>query len=310
MRDYRFAVLADIHGNLLALEAVLADIRARTSPARPPRLLVAGDFLPAGPHPVEVFERLQAENAVLIRGNNEDYLIDYHTGRAPAWYASSAQMAPMRWTHARLGPERLRFLTGLPDQVVVHADGLPPVRLVHGSHRHISEILIPDQDPMAVQVFRQSSLLGENEAPPPLEDLLSDLPEPVLACGHTHIPWIQHCGERLAFNPGSAGLSSNGDPRAWYALLYWENHHWEVEQRAVAYDLDRLRRAYHDTGYLAAGGPFARGCLIDALQGHNVVWFFIIFARQWASAAGWDGEGAVPDELWFEAERHYPWPQI
>ncbi len=80
----RIAVLADIHGNLPALETVLSDIRAENVDG----IIVAGDTT-GGPDPIETFNQLRALNVCAIRGNSEDYFLTYDNGDAPeAWRVS------------------------------------------------------------------------------------------------------------------------------------------------------------------------------------------------------------------------------
>ena len=110
----RIALLADIHGNLAALEAALAEIAALA----PDLTIVAGDVVDGGPDSGACWRRVRALRCPVIRGNHERYLFDYGTPRAdPAW--SSPQFAPLRVARAELSTAELAelaaLLLGLPE---------------------------------------------------------------------------------------------------------------------------------------------------------------------------------------------------
>ena len=104
----RLAILADIHANLPALEAVLAD--ARQNPVD--GFIVAGDHITGGPHPNETMGALRSlENCWMIRGNMDDYLLKYANGTAPAEWRTSRQWATLRWSQQRLDRATLNFIS-------------------------------------------------------------------------------------------------------------------------------------------------------------------------------------------------------
>ncbi len=252
-----YAILADIHGNLPALEAVIADAaRAGAS-----RFLVAGDLFSGIPFPLEVYHRLQSLDAVIIKGNGEEYLLDYHNGTCPPLMRTARQWISVRWTRDRLGDNAMAWVAELPEQVVVKTPGLPDIRMVHGSPERINDGLIPDADLQALRLFRRSRLLPEDQDPPRLEDRLREVSEGVLICGHLHIPWQQKSHGMLAFSPGAVGISNSGDPCAHYALLTGSDGQWTVDHRRVEYDRDTVYQAFEQTRLLECGGPFVRALL-------------------------------------------------
>ena len=101
--------------------------------------------------------------------------------------------------------------------------------------------------------------------------------------------------------------SLNGDVRAQYALLIWQNGHWRAEHRAVVYDLDRVREAFRESGLLAEGGAFARACLRDIETGRNVAGYFLSHVRGLAAEAGFEGRDVVPDAIWERAVATFDW---
>jgi len=299
----RLAVLADIHGNLSALEAVLADLQQH----RVDGIIVAGDLIGGGPQSVEVVRLLRSLNSLVIRGNNEGYFLAYDGGDAPDAWRVSYQWAVMRWSYLSLDRETLDFITSLPEQRVVTLDGAAPIRVVHGSPSSPSGTLFPDRDPVRMSLFRKAGFLPPGRDPVKLDLALAGVNEPVLVCGHTHIPWKQEQSGRLVLNPGAVSASLNGDVRAQYALLIWRGGHWQAEHQAVSYDLGRVREAFRESGLLAEGGAFARACLLSIETGHNVAGRFLSHVYELAAEAGFEDCDVVPDAIWERAVATFDW---
>ncbi len=282
----RLAVLSDVHGNLPALEAVLAELDQTSLDG----ILVLGDLV-AGPHAPETIALLRERGCAMIRGNNDSYCLHYAQGLSPESWYTSKQFALHRWNQRRLTSELLDFFASLPEQRVIRFDGANPIRMVHGSPRHPSEGLDAKLGPEALRIA------------------LSMTPEPALACGHTHIPWQGVFDGKLAFNPGAVSGALNGDNRAQYALLEWQGDRWQVQHRAAAYDLARLRREFVENGLLEEGNHIARALLLGCLTGKNVGQYLLRHARRLAEAEGVEVAGTFPDDLWDRAGETFPWEQ-
>lgn len=294
----RLAILADIHGNLPALEAVLEDTRKQNVD----RLLVAGD-LTGGPQSREAIDWLRVLDAWSIRGNREAYLTALDAGTVPDHWWESEQWAPLRWEYRRLDRATLDWIASLPGPQRFVSQDAAPIRVVHGSPNGDREPLFPQDEPV-LKWFRASGYTEQELGPERLEAVLAALAEPVLVCGHTHIPWQEERDGQLALNPGSVGAPLNGDVRAQYALLEWCGGRWQARQRAIPYDLKRIRRVFQESGYLAAGGPYARAWLAGIETGRYVWGAFLAHARRLASgseAEVWDLAVATFD--WDRYER-------
>jgi hypothetical protein len=150
-------------------------------------------------------------------------------------------------------------------------------------------------------------MLPAERDPVPLKVALDGVGEPLVVCGHSHIPWQQELADKLVVNPGSVGAGNNGDPRAQYAMLTKKGSRVTVTFRAVPYDLGRVRAAYKRSGLLAEGGGFARACLRGIETGRNIPLELVTYAYQVASQAGHDGEGVLPDDLWQRAVDSFRW---
>jgi predicted phosphodiesterase len=196
------ALLYDVHGNLPALEAVLADAHQ----AGATRFVLGGDYAMFGPWPRETVERLrELENARWIRGNVDRWTAN--PGDAPDHPLPQSGIAACR---EELGEAVVAELGALPEQLVI--DG---VRYCHASP--VSDL---------------RSFLPEPAADE--EELLDGVTERRLVFGHTHLPFArQSAGGIELVNPGSVGIPLDGDTRAAYALVQ-ENG--ELEHRRVEYD--------------------------------------------------------------------------
>jgi putative phosphoesterase len=276
--------LADVHGNLPALEAVLADIRD----ANVDGFIVAGDLV-GGPSPVESIRVLRSLPSWIIQGNSDAGFIRYAEGEAPPAWRTSPQYALLRWGVRQLDQETLDFLKSLPEQRVISLPGSAPIRVVHGSPRDPAESIYPDRDPEL------------------LDEVLAEISESVLICGHTHEPWGRERGDRLALNPGSVAGPLNGYVGTQYALLTWGENRWHVSHRAIPYDLDRIRADFRESGLLDEGGALARAFLLGIETGQNVTQFFLSHARRMAESAGLGCHPAIPDAVWREATATFNW---
>ena len=280
----RLAVIADIHGSLPSLDAVLGKIHALGVDG----LLVAGDMT-CGPNSSEVLERLLAEDAWMVLGNNEGYLLTFDSGQAPDWWHTSRQWALNHWVYQSMDRASLELLHSLPEQRVIDLPGTALVRMFHGSLRKNNELLDPGLHPE------------------PLQDAFARTTEPVLVCGHTHTPWQERRGDRLAFNPGAVLFPCNGDMGAQYAILTWKTTGWEIEHHSVAYDHSLVRKAFTDSGLLQEGGALARGFLLSIETGRDVAMDFLTYAYRKAAEAGYPNCEYVPDEIWDAAACSFDW---
>ncbi|MBN1658419.1 MAG: metallophosphoesterase family protein [Anaerolineae bacterium] len=296
------ALVSDVHGNLPALEAVLVDAQAQG--AR--QIVVAGDST-GGSHSRQVVERLRDLGAIVIRGNNEDYVLDYDRGKAPAdWYTSS-RWAPMRFVHDQFDAAGIEYLASLPHQGVVvmdGVDGIVPIRVLHGSPRSTRQHLLPDGEEQVTGHFQDAGI--DLASCMPLHEAMSSIDEPILVCGHSHIQWTWQLDGRQAINPGSVGGPINCDWRAQYALLTWQENRWQVDLRGVEYDRTESWTAAHESGFLEMGGAFARACLLNIEQGRNVPGHLVAHSIRLAATAGhtWDD---MPEEVWERAVDTFDW---
>ena len=234
------AVIADIHANLPALEAVLADIAELGADT----LLVNGDLVNRGPSNAAVVERiLEVGPSAITLGNHDDLMRKWsdRDPDIPALWFEDAFWHGMAWPAAQLARAGLIDpLRELPMSYRVAQPGLPSLLVSHGSPRHYREGYAPYLDDAA---------FGE---------ILASYPADVLVGSHTHRPFEHRLGETLILNTGAVGAPFNGDPRAQYLLLHPQGGGWQPEFRAVPYNRTAALGAFETSGYLEAGGLSAR----------------------------------------------------
>ncbi len=248
------AILADVHGNLPALEAVLADVAARGIT----EIVVAGDLVGLGASPNQVVDRLVAVGATLLRGNHEaDYVGGYADPAQRAAWRADPDLANMCWYLDRLGGVRTALLTALPDR-----HWLDPATLVtHGSPRHVRDAILPE-----TPAEELAAMFGP--APPRLTFV-----------GHTHVPLLRDVPWGRVVNVGSVGAAL-GDPRAAYATATRAagaaDGDWAVAVLHISYDIEAAIAAY-DGGMGAADPTFAALLACHLRTGRPVF-------REWARA--------------------------
>ena len=269
----RIAVISDIHGNVPALEAVMADLER----VAPDEVLVGGDLVGRGPEGAEVVRRIAATGWATIRGNHEEYLLEFRRGQVPAQWLHAAEWSAARWMAGELGAEEAAWIDGLPFSLASRL--APGLRLVHGTPRSTREGIGP---------WLSDELLAGH---------LAEVEESLLVCAHTHRPLEREVPGGLVVNVGSVGLPFNRDRRAQYALFEPRaasgaaGGGWRVELRQVEYDLARTFEVYERTGFLAEGGVTAR---LLRMELEHAVPILVPFLK-WTEVAGVDpAEAELP----------------
>ena len=189
----RVAVLADIHGNLPALDAVLAEPDVLTADA----IVLLGDIA-LGPLPGPTLDRLAelGDRAVWVHGNCEREMVTaFDGGVVPGPFGAEAAKSA-----ALIGRAQRDRLDGLPLTVTLEVTGLGPVLFAHASPRRDDEMVLVDSPP-------------ERWA-----EVLAGVAEPVVVLGHTHMPFDRLAAGRRVVNPGSVGMPYGHAGAAW-ALL-------------------------------------------------------------------------------------------
>jgi predicted phosphodiesterase len=216
----RLALLSDIHGNALALEAVRKAIRT----ARPDHVAVAGDLVLNGPDPATVVDSLremEADGAVIIAGNTDVAVADFDYAAAFPHMTDGipdAIVAAVEWAHDVLGDERVSWLRRLPSERRVHADDGAMALVCHAS---------PGSQTAGFDKELDTTVVIERVARTDAR---------VIACGHTHVPEVRDLGWKIIVNDGSAGYVFDGDPTASWALIDFADDAVTAEIQRTTFD--------------------------------------------------------------------------
>ncbi|MBO3444355.1 metallophosphoesterase family protein [Clostridium sp. CCUG 7971] len=224
----KIAVISDIHSNIYALNEVLLDIEKRNIDIT----VCTGDLVGYGTRPNEVIETLKREKILTIMGNYDEAIgnskivcgCDYPDPKD----AEKAGLS-IHFTGKETTIENKAFLRSLPKEVTFTFNN-KTIRFVHGSTRLINEYL------------KENS----KEA----DEVMSELVEDILVCGHTHIPYAKFYGDKLLVNAGSVGKPKTNNPNANYVIIDIKNEDGlskphssvEVEIIEVDYNFEKLAK--------------------------------------------------------------------
>ena len=224
----KVAALYDVHGNLPALDAVLADPRLGHAD-----VIVSGGDLVMGPYPGECLDRLEAEGRTRFLMGNGD--------REAAELSAEGELGDAaRWCNERLGPERLARVERWPGTVELDVAGLGAVLFCHAT---------PTSDlPILTRATPEQDAVHE----------LGAVAADVVVCGHTHVQYERRVGRLALVNAGSVGMPYEGSPDARWALLGSGG----VELLATPYDADAAL-----TGLSRTGFPLVERWLAPVLRG-------------------------------------------
>jgi putative phosphoesterase len=210
----RVAAIYDIHGNLPALEVVLAEIERDA-----PDLILVGGDIAYGPMPHETVDAVMAlgSRALVIRGNADRELVELRDaidrGEEPA---DDGFGGVAIWCAKQLTHEQCEYLAGLPETVTLEIVGLGATLFCHGSPRSDEEIV--------------TAITPEER----LQPMFEAVTEAVVICGHTHVQFDRSAGGKRIVNPGSVGM-----PYADQLGAYWALIGPTVQLRRMDYDVEQ-----------------------------------------------------------------------
>lgn len=277
----RYLVLSDIHGNIVALNAVLNAV----SKERYDKILVLGDNIGDGPCPDKVLDALIKKDAIFIAGNREELANDHFNGFSET--QTALQWKFMRDSISFLTKEQRAFMKELKNQRVVETDGLK-IRMVHGSPDSVRELLYHNK---------------QNR----LNEVLENIDEDILLCGHNHyqFAYLAQSG-KLVLNPGSVGLSQKNESfRADYAILNVNNGQFSFELNHTYYDGEKIKEEYLKRN-LWDTNIWGQLAFREMAEGKM---YIIGFARFVFNLARTKKAPTHPlsDEIWNEASEKWDW---
>lgn len=253
----RVAVISDIHGNFVALDAVLEDLREHPADT----VVCLGDAIQGGPQPSETVARLrehefaQRRTCPVVMGNADAWLL---TGVDTAEESTEVQRQVREWSLSKLSQGDVAYIESFQPTIEIALEGGNRLLCFHGSPTSFDDVILPETP--------------EDE----FQRLLGDYAGYITTGGHTHLQQIRRLGDCFFFNPGSVGMASSAigpatnpafnpgsvgvgfnrhqpedtlrmDPWAEYAVLTSEGSRLALELRRVPYDVARFLRIYEES---------------------------------------------------------------
>lgn len=213
----KVTLIADVHANLPALEAVLAHAEAQGANGM---ILNLGDFVGYGAFPEEVVNRLFEVGAVSVIGNYDQKVLN-------------RKLVESDWARVKKPDKRIAFRFAYEH---LSAENRARLMMIPETRRLVLEgtkILMTHASPESIEEF-----IGPNTPMQRLQELAEMAAADVILCGHTHWCYQKLVGRATFINPGSVGRPDDGDPRASYAVVTFEDGKVEVVFFRVSYDVD------------------------------------------------------------------------
>lgn len=214
----KVAIVSDVHANLEAFEAVLAETHGLD-------VICLGDLVDYGANPNEVIEIVRQRGIRTIMGNHDWAAVSGDT----SLFNARAAMSSI-WTRAHLTGQNLEFVRTLVPEIRSTFE-LEECYFTHGSP---DDRLWEYVDPRT-----HSELFGH---------YLAKLGVGIIGLGHTHVPFVWKEEGKVVFNPGSVGQPRDGDPRASFAVLSVEEQEVGVDIRRVEYDVQKAASKIREAG--------------------------------------------------------------
>lgn len=212
----RIGLFSDIHGNVVALEAVLNYIRRD---AAPDLLIVAGDLVALGPRPAESLALLRSlPHARFVIGNTDHDLMH-------------EQDATAQFTRSKLSAEELAWLANLPFSQEIEAAPGHSVLVVHANPYNLYDRMKPDA---SIALLRP---------------LIHNIPQEIIAFGHYHVPYIRELDHHTLVDVASVGMPRDGLARAVYVTLTFDGHSWQIAHHRISFDIQAVAQDYTAVGY-------------------------------------------------------------
>jgi predicted phosphodiesterase len=235
----RTAIFSDVHGNAVALRAVLAELDAEGIE----QAVCLGDVCQGGPQPEACVDLLAERGWPVVLGNADAFVLDPAHGEGAPEKLTDRLLAVRAWSYERLGPAGRRIVAGYEPTVEVDLRSGKTFLGCHATPASYDPVVFPTAPE---DEFRAA--FGGTDAD-------------VVGCGHIHLPYLRRIGETLVMNPGSVGLgydqaqdedSMRFDPWAAWAVAATDGDRLSVEFRRTPFDAAAVVEAYR-----ASGAPYA-----------------------------------------------------
>lgn len=285
MKNYKIAVIGDIHSNHAALERCIRHALDK----KVDEFLFLGDYVSDCPCPQKtmklIYEMKKSYTCRFIRGNREDYMLNHRKHSEERWTYSSAS-GNLLYTYENLTDQDFAFFESMDIQGIYQKEGYPVFRYCHGSLTRSNELLLPDN--------------------PDLERIISELDVDLLISGHTHIQEMMKFGDRKLIHPGSVGIPWYYDGKTQYMILHGTEKGWEEEFFQLDYNLETVKEEFRTSGImekafywpklnlhaLTTGNDYTMPCLKRAIE----------LCEEAEGSVTWPD---IPEKYWQQAAKEF-----
>jgi diadenosine tetraphosphatase ApaH/serine/threonine PP2A family protein phosphatase len=253
----RLAILADIHGNLPAFEAVLYHI----SQQKVDQIIVAGDMVVGAPDSKACLELAMSLGCPILRGNHERYIAHYGTPNgSPRW--ATEQYAPLQWAVAQFSEQECKWMAQLPPGLRIPE--APDLFIVHASERDDHDTIEPHTPELK------------------LKDMFPMAQESYIVRAHNHYGQVRIWEKGYIITSGSVGLPLDGNPTAQYLLLDKNQTGWKIQHQSVPYNIEAAISRFYDTNYFSSAGPMGRLFFRELITASQQIVPFLRLYTQWS----------------------------
>lgn len=274
----RLALISDIHGNHIAFKAVLDHVRATGVDG----IVLMGDYVTDFPGSHRVLEMVRSAmrewKCWVLKGNREDYLIDYRHRKSRDWKHGSESGSRL-YAYNDLTEADLDFIESLPFTMKICPDGAEPFVACHSSPRGC-------RDPIA---FHEEKIA----------ECLEMIDAKYMFCGHQHIVRTYCHRDKRAYFVGSVGLCEGIGGHAQFAYIEYMNGRWLPYTMTIPYDVRTAVEEFESSGLIKMGCAWSRGVKYMALTGYDASVEIARHARKLAREKGISG--TIPEEIWLRA---------
>lgn len=243
----RIAALGDIHGNHIALENCLNWIGNNNIDG----IAFLGDYISDFPYPQKTISLLRDVSLKyktwFIRGNREDYMINHHKNPNDDWCYNS-QSGSLLYTYENLTNNDIAFFEQLPISTDIDIIQSNPITICHGS---------PNSN---------RALFNPNTAE--IDEVMTNLNNSLLICGHSHQPFIYQKRGKTIANGGSVGLTAcNGQTNSHFIVAEYKNSNWNVEIISLKYDIDKAIKEFYESDLITKGNIWTKAIIATMKTG-------------------------------------------
>lgn len=223
----KIAFISDIHGNAIALDAVLAD----TKKQRIDKIYVLGDICYRGPEPKRSLDLVRSLHTEVIKGNADEWVVRGVREGEVADKVLELMNLERQWIVEQLEPSDMDYLESLPTQLNLTIEDVE-ISAFHATPTSLFDIVLPNADDNQIE----ASLMQAQDAQ-------------VFVYAHIHKPYIRYLNGKVIMNIGSVGLPFDGLAKASYGLIEVEDGHIKTSIRRVGYNLESVVALYHEVNY-------------------------------------------------------------